>query len=84
MRTNSMLQRVATPYGEIRSQAPHWNFEKTPAEIKRGCPLLGRIPNACSPNWRATLGRTRYARAMRLPAWEESVEDLAVCSMVFG
>ena len=42
VRANSMLQRVATPYGEIRSQAPHWKFEKTPAEIKRGCPLLGQ------------------------------------------
>jgi formyl-CoA transferase/CoA:oxalate CoA-transferase len=39
--TNSMLQRVETPHGEIRSQAPHWQFEKTPAAIKRGCPLLG-------------------------------------------
>jgi crotonobetainyl-CoA:carnitine CoA-transferase CaiB-like acyl-CoA transferase len=42
VRANSMLQRVETPYGEIRSQAPHWKFEKTPAEIKRGCPLLGQ------------------------------------------
>jgi crotonobetainyl-CoA:carnitine CoA-transferase CaiB-like acyl-CoA transferase len=42
VRANSMLQRVATPYGEIRSQAPHWKFEKTPAEIKRGCPVLGQ------------------------------------------
>jgi crotonobetainyl-CoA:carnitine CoA-transferase CaiB-like acyl-CoA transferase len=42
VRANSMLQRVATPYGEIRSQAPHWKFEKTPAEILRGCPLLGQ------------------------------------------
>ena len=42
VRANSMLQRVATPHGEIRSQAPHWKLEKTPAEIKRGCPLLGQ------------------------------------------
>ena len=42
VRANSMLQRVATPHGEIRSQAPHWKFERTPAEIKRGCPLLGQ------------------------------------------
>jgi crotonobetainyl-CoA:carnitine CoA-transferase CaiB-like acyl-CoA transferase len=41
VRANSMMQRVATPYGEIRSQAPHWKFDKTPAEIKRGSPLLG-------------------------------------------
>ncbi|MBV8358560.1 MAG: CoA transferase, partial [Deltaproteobacteria bacterium] len=39
---NAMLQRVETPHGEIRSQAPHWRFEKTPATIKRGCPLLGQ------------------------------------------
>jgi crotonobetainyl-CoA:carnitine CoA-transferase CaiB-like acyl-CoA transferase len=39
---NSMLQRVETPHGEIRSQAPHWKFEKTPAAIKRGCPILGQ------------------------------------------
>jgi crotonobetainyl-CoA:carnitine CoA-transferase CaiB-like acyl-CoA transferase len=38
---NLMLQRVATPHGEIRSQSPHWKFEKTPAAIKRGCPVLG-------------------------------------------
>jgi crotonobetainyl-CoA:carnitine CoA-transferase CaiB-like acyl-CoA transferase len=42
VRANSMLQRVDTPHGEIRSQAPHWKFEKTPAAIKRGCPLLGQ------------------------------------------
>jgi crotonobetainyl-CoA:carnitine CoA-transferase CaiB-like acyl-CoA transferase len=41
-RANSMLQRVATPHGEIRSQAPHWRFEKTPTEIRRGCPVLGQ------------------------------------------
>jgi crotonobetainyl-CoA:carnitine CoA-transferase CaiB-like acyl-CoA transferase len=41
VRANSMMQRVATPYGEIRSQAPHWKFDRTPAEIKRGSPLLG-------------------------------------------
>jgi crotonobetainyl-CoA:carnitine CoA-transferase CaiB-like acyl-CoA transferase len=39
---NEMLQRVQTPYGEIRSQAPHWSFEKTPAVINRGCPLQGQ------------------------------------------
>ena len=39
---NSILQRVETPHGEIRSQAPHWKFERTPAAIKRGCPLLGQ------------------------------------------
>lgn len=42
VRVNSMMQRVATPHGEIRSQAPHWKFEKTPAEINRGCPILGQ------------------------------------------
>ncbi|MBV8356707.1 MAG: CoA transferase, partial [Deltaproteobacteria bacterium] len=41
VQANSMLQRVATPHGEIRSQAPHWKFEKTPTAIMRGCPLLG-------------------------------------------
>jgi crotonobetainyl-CoA:carnitine CoA-transferase CaiB-like acyl-CoA transferase len=39
---NGMLQRVETPYGQIRSSAPHWRFEKTPATITRGCPLLGQ------------------------------------------
>ena len=42
VRGNAMLQRVGTPHGEIRSQAPHWKFEKTPATIMRGCPLLGQ------------------------------------------
>jgi crotonobetainyl-CoA:carnitine CoA-transferase CaiB-like acyl-CoA transferase len=41
VRANTILQRVATPHGEIRSNAPHWKFDKTPAGIKRGCPLLG-------------------------------------------
>ncbi|HJU11836.1 MAG TPA: CoA transferase, partial [Candidatus Binataceae bacterium] len=38
---NTMLQFVETPHGEVRSNAPHWQFEKTPALIKRGCPVLG-------------------------------------------
>jgi CoA:oxalate CoA-transferase len=38
---NSMLQQGQTPHGQIRSQAPHWKFEKTPASIRRGCPLQG-------------------------------------------
>lgn len=42
VRANSMMQQVATPYGEIRSQAPHWKFDKTPGEIRRGSPLLGQ------------------------------------------
>jgi crotonobetainyl-CoA:carnitine CoA-transferase CaiB-like acyl-CoA transferase len=42
VRANAMLQQVETPHGQIRSQAPHWKFEKTPAVIKRGCPLLGQ------------------------------------------
>jgi crotonobetainyl-CoA:carnitine CoA-transferase CaiB-like acyl-CoA transferase len=42
VRANSMLQRVETPHGEIRSQEPHWKFEKTPAAVSRGCPLLGQ------------------------------------------
>jgi crotonobetainyl-CoA:carnitine CoA-transferase CaiB-like acyl-CoA transferase len=41
VRGNSMLQMVETPHGAIRSQAPQWQFEKTPATINRGCPLLG-------------------------------------------
>jgi crotonobetainyl-CoA:carnitine CoA-transferase CaiB-like acyl-CoA transferase len=39
---NAMLQQVETPYGQIRSEAPHWKFEKTPAAILRGCPILGQ------------------------------------------
>jgi crotonobetainyl-CoA:carnitine CoA-transferase CaiB-like acyl-CoA transferase len=39
---NAMMCRVDTPYGEIRSAAPHWKFEKTPGAIKRGSPLLGQ------------------------------------------
>jgi crotonobetainyl-CoA:carnitine CoA-transferase CaiB-like acyl-CoA transferase len=42
VRANAMLQQVETPHGLIRSQAPHWKFEKTPASIRRGCPLLGQ------------------------------------------
>ncbi len=42
VQNNGMLQQVETPHGEIRSQAPHWKFEKTPAAIRRGCPLLGQ------------------------------------------
>jgi crotonobetainyl-CoA:carnitine CoA-transferase CaiB-like acyl-CoA transferase len=39
---NAILQQVETPHGEIRSNAPHWKFEKTPATILRGCPVLGQ------------------------------------------
>jgi len=42
VRANTMLQQVETPHGQIRSQAPHWKFEKTPALIMRGCPLQGQ------------------------------------------
>ena len=84
VRVNSMLQRVATPYGEIRSQAPHWKFEKTPAEITRGCPLLGRIPSACSPDCRALTARIIQTRVMPVSAWEETTRDLAVCWKVFA
>ena len=42
VQANSMLQYVETPHGQIRSHAPHWKFGKTPAAIKRGCPLLGQ------------------------------------------
>jgi crotonobetainyl-CoA:carnitine CoA-transferase CaiB-like acyl-CoA transferase len=42
VRANAMLQQVQTPHGEIRSNAPHWKFEKTAAAINRGCPLLGQ------------------------------------------
>jgi crotonobetainyl-CoA:carnitine CoA-transferase CaiB-like acyl-CoA transferase len=42
VRANEMLQQVETPHGSIRSQAPQWKFEKTPAAIMRGCPMLGQ------------------------------------------
>jgi crotonobetainyl-CoA:carnitine CoA-transferase CaiB-like acyl-CoA transferase len=42
VRANAMLQQVETPHGRIRSQAPHWQFDKTPAAISRGCPLQGQ------------------------------------------
>jgi len=42
VKANGMMQRVETPWGEIRSQAPHWKFEKTPASITRGSPRLGQ------------------------------------------
>jgi crotonobetainyl-CoA:carnitine CoA-transferase CaiB-like acyl-CoA transferase len=40
VRANSMLQRVATPYGEIRSQAPHWTFEKDAGRDQARLPRL--------------------------------------------
>ena len=42
VRANAMLQSVETPHGKIRSSAPHWKFEKTPATISGGCPVLGQ------------------------------------------
>jgi crotonobetainyl-CoA:carnitine CoA-transferase CaiB-like acyl-CoA transferase len=74
VRANSMLTRVATPYGEIRSQAPHWKFEKTPAEIKRGCPLLGQdtervfalLPGIDESNHTAAGDTTTEARGAKL------------------
>jgi len=42
VKANAMLQPVTTPHGEIRSNAPHWKFEKTAAALNRGCPVLGQ------------------------------------------
>jgi crotonobetainyl-CoA:carnitine CoA-transferase CaiB-like acyl-CoA transferase len=36
-----LFVRVPSHYGSIASQAPHWRFERTPASIEAGPPLLG-------------------------------------------
>ena len=41
VRANEMFSRIDAPYGSILTQAPHWQFEKTPASISRPAPRLG-------------------------------------------
>jgi crotonobetainyl-CoA:carnitine CoA-transferase CaiB-like acyl-CoA transferase len=36
-----LVSRIPSPYGAIASQSPHWRFERTPASIGSGPPLLG-------------------------------------------
>ncbi|GAC1344256.1 MAG: CoA transferase [Acetobacteraceae bacterium] len=36
-----LIRRIPSAYGTIASQAPHWQFEKTPAAITAGPPRLG-------------------------------------------
>ena len=38
---NGMLTRVDSAYGSVLTQAPHWEFERTPAALSRPSPLLG-------------------------------------------
>jgi crotonobetainyl-CoA:carnitine CoA-transferase CaiB-like acyl-CoA transferase len=37
----NLVQYVASHYGRLASQAPHWTFAETPASIDAGPPLLG-------------------------------------------
>ncbi len=36
-----LVRRVPSHYGSLATQAPHWRFERTPASIAGGPPLLG-------------------------------------------
>ncbi len=36
-----LLQMIPSAYGEVATQAPHWEFKQTPAGISFGPPLLG-------------------------------------------
>lgn len=41
IRARNLVQRIPSHYGSLASQAPHWEFEKTPASIDCGPPLHG-------------------------------------------
>ncbi len=41
IRHKNLVQRISSAYGAIATQAPHWQFERTPAAIEKGPPLLG-------------------------------------------
>ena len=63
VKANGMMERVETPWGEIRSQAPHWKFEKTAASITRGSPRLGQDTEKVFAAVRA-IAATRTAAAL--------------------
>jgi len=41
IRNLGLVRRIPSAYGSLASQAPHWEFEETPASITGGPPLLG-------------------------------------------
>jgi crotonobetainyl-CoA:carnitine CoA-transferase CaiB-like acyl-CoA transferase len=41
VRSAAPVRRIPSCYGAIASQSPHWTFERTPASITSGPPLLG-------------------------------------------
>ncbi len=45
IRRKELVQRIPSAYGAIATQAPHWQFERTPAAIQKGPPLLGEHTN---------------------------------------
>ncbi len=41
IRHHKLVRRVDSHYGNLASQAPHWDFARTPADIECGPPLQG-------------------------------------------
>jgi crotonobetainyl-CoA:carnitine CoA-transferase CaiB-like acyl-CoA transferase len=41
IRECQLVARIPSAYGLLASHAPHWSFERTPASIASGSPLLG-------------------------------------------
>ncbi|MDE2333546.1 MAG: CoA transferase [Rhodospirillales bacterium] len=41
IRHHQLLRRIPSHYGSLASQAPHWRFAQTPADIDGGPPLQG-------------------------------------------
>ncbi len=41
IRHHNLVRRIDSHYGNLASQAPHWAFERTPADIDCGPPLQG-------------------------------------------
>ncbi len=39
--STGLVSRIPSGYGSVASQSPHWRFERTPASIESGPPLLG-------------------------------------------
>jgi len=44
------LCRIASPYGPVASQAPHWTFSRSPAAIPAAPPLLGEHASIVDAN----------------------------------
>ena len=70
IRECELIARIPSAYGSLASQAPHWQFERTPASIAGGSPLLGEHTELVLANLtdKATLLKVLEAARHEAPA----------------